>query len=141
MKVTSLYALRQALQTYLTEKLPDVQSLAEMPTVRHPLGAESTVLVIGVQNLRRAEGFLSPSESGLLLEVGLTLTVCHRDSSEECERITGAIEALTTGSDFPFHLLSLQSHSVEFDRTIGAFLMKTECTVCCLLAEGEEATP
>lgn len=140
MKVASLYALWHALRDYLAEKLSGTEVLAAAPTVRHPLCSDQPVLVIGVQSLRHAEQFLDPSD-GILLEIGLTLTVCSRDSSEECEQIAGNLAELATGGDFPFQLLSLQSRAVEFDRTIGAFLAKTECSICCLLSESEEAAP
>ena len=138
MKVTSLFALRESLRQYLAAKLPQAEILAALPAARRPLRGEKPVLVIGVEGLRRSDAFLSPC-SGLLLEVGLSLTVCHPDSSEECEAVTAALAELAADTGFPFHLLALGSAAVEYNRTIGAFLQKTLCTVCCLLSEGESA--
>lgn len=142
MKVTSLFSLRQALREYLAAALPEVSVLAALPSVREPIPVDAALLVLGVKSLRRGEGFLSPADSGLLLEVGLTLTVCHRDSSETCEDVSGRLASLLLRADFPFRLLSLQSGEAEFNRTIGAFTLRTECALCCLLCEdGEGAAP
>lgn len=138
MNVTSLFALRGVLRDYLAVLLPEVEILSALPAARRPVPEGSGALVIGVQSLRRGEALLNSAQDGLLLEVGLTFTACHRDSSEVCEQIADVIASLPLRSDFPFRILSLKIEATEFNRTIGAFLLRSECTVGCLLGSGEE---
>lgn len=139
MRVTSLFALRKALRDYLAVILPEAEILPSLPAARRPVPEGAAALVIGVQSLRRGEALLNPAQDGLLLEVGLTFTICHRDSSEECEQVADVLASLPLRADFPFCILTMQCGAAEFNRTIGAFTLRCECTVACLLSHSEEA--
>ena len=140
--ITSLYDLRQTLAAALAAALPDVEVLPALPTTRCPVPEDKTLLVIGVQSLSRAASLLDPAD-GIVIETGLRLTVFHRTAREECERVTGALAALSLAGGFPFPVLSLASRAAEYSRTLGSFSQATDCTLTCLLAEapGEEAAP
>ena len=73
MQVTSLMDLRQQLAAYLAPLLPESEILYSMPSVRRPLAAEMTTLVLSDHRVKRSEATLGGSP--LLLEVGLRLTV------------------------------------------------------------------
>ena len=93
MTITSLFDLRRQLAVYLGEKMPDCDILPTLPTIRQPLPADGTTLVLTVQKLRRAEGLL-PACGALLLEVTLQVTACHRDDSDACEAALEQLAAL-----------------------------------------------
>ena len=100
MQVTSLFDLRQQLAVYLLPLLGECEILYSMPTVRRPLAAGVTTLVLNDHSVKRSEDTL-PGSTPLLLEVGLRLTALHRDSMEAVEALTDAITALTLRGDFP----------------------------------------
>lgn len=84
MQVTSLFDLRQQLAVYLLPLLGECEILYSMPTVRRPLAAGVTTLVLNDHSVKRSEDTL-PGSTPLLLEVGLRLTALHRDSMEAVE--------------------------------------------------------
>ena len=122
MQVTSLFDLRQQLAVYLLPLLGECEILYSMPTVRRPLAAGVTTLVLNDHSVKRSEDTL-PGSTPLLLEVGLRLTALHRDSMEAVEALTDAVtEWAETG----------------FDRGCGAFARRGLLKVCCELAEAPE---
>ncbi len=139
--ITSLYHLRGTLREALLKALPGVEVLSSLPTVRTPVPQETTLLVIGVQSLSRSAALLDPAD-GLVLEVGLRFTVCHRDDRASCEETTEALAALSLAGELPFPVLRLESGAAEYNRALGAFTQKTDCTLACLLENGSgEVTP
>lgn len=136
MQVTSLMDLRQQLAAYLAPLLPESEILYSMPSVRRPLAAEMTTLVLSDHRVKRSEVTLGGSP--LLLEVGLRLTVLHRDSMEAVETLTDAITALTLRGDFPCGVTGLEWTETGFDRGCGAFARRGLLKVCCALAEAPE---
>lgn len=73
--------------------------------------------------------------SPLLLEVGLRLTVLHRDSMEAVETLSDRLTALTLRGDFPCEASGLEWGEVGFMRGCGAFARQGVLTVYCELAE------
>lgn len=133
MQVTSLIDLRQQLAGYLSPLLPEGEILYSMPSVRRPLAAEMTTLVLSDHRVKRSEATLGGSP--LLLEVGLRLTVLHRDSMEAVETLSDRLTALTLRGDFPCEASSLEWGEVGFMRGCGAFARQGVLTVYCELAE------
>ena len=70
MQVTSLFDLRQQLAVYLLPLLGECEILYSMPTVRRPLAAGVTTLVLNDHSVKRSEDTL-PGSTPLLLAVGL----------------------------------------------------------------------
>lgn len=137
MQVTSLFDLRQQLAVYLLPLLGECEILYSMPTVRRPLAAGVTTLVLNDHSVKRSEDTL-PGNTPLLLEVGLRLTALHRDSMEAVETLTDAITALTLRGDFPCGVTGLEWAETGFDRGCGAFARRGLLKVCCELAEAPE---
>lgn len=133
MQVTSLMDLRQQLAGYLSPLLPEGEILYNMPSVRRPLAAEMTTLVLSDHRVKRSEATLGGSP--LLLEVGLRLTVLHRDSMEAVETLSDRLTALTLRGDFPCEASALEWGEVGFMRGCGAFARQGVLTVYCELAE------
>ena len=133
MQVTSLIDLRQQLAAYLAPLLPESEILYSMPSVRRPLDAEMTTLVLSDHRVKRSEATLGGSP--LLLEVGLRLTVLHRDSMEAVETLSDRLTALTLRGDFPCEASGLEWGEVGFMRGCGAFARQGVLTVYCELAE------
>ena len=96
MQVTSLFDLRQQLAVYLLPLLGECEILYSMPTVRRPLAAGVTTLVLNDHSVKRSEDTL-PGSTPLLLEVGLRLTALHRDSNGPRPALTGGAEPLPAG--------------------------------------------
>lgn len=132
MQVTSLMDLRQQLAAYLAPLLPESEILYSMPSVRRPLAAEMTTLVLSDHRVKRSEATLGGSP---LLEVGLRLTVLHRDSMEAVETLSDRLTALTLRGDFPCEASALEWGEVGFMRGCGAFARQGVLTVYCELAE------
>ena len=109
MRVTSLFDLRQQLAVYLLPLLGGCEILYSMPTVRRPLAAGVTTLVLNDHSVKRSEDTL-PGSRPLLLEVGLRLTALHRDSMEAVETLTDAIPRSRPCS-IPSFLILLASYS------------------------------
>ena len=137
MQVTSLFDLRQQLAVYLLPLLGECEILYSMPTVRRPLAAGVTTLVLNDHSVKRSEDTL-PGSTPLPLEVGLRLTALHRDSMEAVETLTDAITALTLRGDFPCGVTGLEWAEIGFDRGCGAFARRGLLKVCCALAEAPE---
>lgn len=133
MTITSLFDLRRQLAVYLGEKMPDCDILPTLPTIRQPLPADGTTLVLTVQKLRRAEGLL-PACGALLLEVTLQVTACHRDDSDACEAALEQLAALTAGEDFPARVSDFQMEACEFWKSWAAFRQSALLTLYCELA-------
>ena len=133
MQVTSLMDLRQQLAAYLAPLLPESEILYSMPSVRRPLAAEMTTLVLSDHRVKRSEATLGGSL--LLLEVGLRLTVLLRDSMEAVETLSDRLTALTLRGDFPCEASGLEWGEVGFMRGCGAFARQGVLTVYCELAE------
>lgn len=108
-----------------------------MPTVRRPLAAGVTTLVLNDHSVKRSEDTL-PGSRPLLLEVGLRLTALHRDSMEAVETLTDAITTLTLRGDFPCGVAGLEWAEIGFDRGCGAFARRGLLTVYCELWEPPE---
>ena len=89
MTVSSLFDLRGQLAAYLAPHLPGCEILYSMPTVRRPLTPGVTTLVMSAHSVKRSETAL-PGSAPLLLEVGLRLTVLHRESMEAAELLRQA---------------------------------------------------
>ena len=100
MTVSSLFDLRGQLAAYLAPHLPGCEILYSMPTVRRPLTPGVTTLVMSDHSVKRSETAL-PGSTPLLLEVGLRLTVLHRESMEAAELLSGQLSALTARGGFP----------------------------------------
>ena len=133
MQVTSLMDLRQQLAAYLAPLLPEGEILYSMPSVRRPLAAEMTTLVLSDHRVKRSDRTLGGSP--LLLEVGLRLTALHRDSMEAVETLRDRLTALTLRGDFPCEAAGLEWGEVGFLRGCGAFARQGVLTVYCELAE------
>lgn len=133
MQVTSLMDLRQQLAAYLAPLLPEGEILYSMPSVRRPLAAEMTTLVLSDHRVKRSDRTLGGSP--LLLEVGLRLTALHRDSMEAVEALSDRLTALTLRGDFPCEAAGLEWGEVGFLRGCGAFARQGVLTVYCELAE------
>ena len=133
MQVTSLMDLRQQLAAYLAPLLPEGEILYSMPSVRRPLAAEMTTLVLSDHRVKRSDRTLGGSP--LLLEVGLRLTALHRDSMEAVETLSDRLTALTLRGDFPCEAAGLEWGEVGFMRGCGAFARQGVLTVYCELAE------
>ena len=131
------FDLRQQLAVYLLPLLGECEILYSMPTVRRPLAAGVTTLVLNDHSVKRSEDTL-PGSTPLLLEVGLRLTALHRDSMEAVETLTDAITALTLRGDFPCGVTGLEWAEIGFDRGCGAFARRGLLKVCCALAEAPE---
>ena len=61
MQVTSLMDLRQQLAGYLSPLLPEGEILYSMPSVRRPLAAAMTTLVLSDQRVKRREATVGGS--------------------------------------------------------------------------------
>ena len=105
-----------------------------MPTVRRPLTPGVTTLVMSDHSVKRSETALSGS-APLLLEVGLRLTVLHRESMEAAELLSERLSALTARGDFPCGVAGLTWAETGFLRGCGAFGRRGLLTVYCTLAE------
>ena len=123
MQVTRLFDLRQQLAVYLLPLLGECEILYSMPTVRRPLAAGVTTLVLNDHSVKRSEDTL-PGSTPLLLEV--------------VETLTDAITALTLRGDFPCGVTGLEWAETGFDRGCGAFARRGLLKVCCALAEAPE---
>ena len=134
MTVSSLFDLRGQLAAYLAPHLPGCEILYSMPTVRRPLAPGVTTLVISDHSVKRSETAL-PGSAPLLLEVGLRLTVLHRESMEAAELLSGQLSALTARGDFPCGVAGLTWAETGFLRGCGAFGRRGLLTVYCTLAE------
>ena len=134
MTVSSLFDLRGQLAAYLAPHLPGCEILYSMPTVRRPLTPGVTTLVMSDHSVKRSETAL-PGSVPLLLEVGLRLTVLHRDSMEAVETLSDRLTALTLRGDFPCEASGLEWGKVGFMRGCGAFARQGVLTVYCELAE------
>ena len=119
MQVTSLFDLRQQLAVYLLPLLGECEILYSMPTVRRPLAAGVTTLVLNDHSVKRSEDTLP-------------------DSMEAVETLTDAVTALTLRGDFPCGVTGLEWAETGFDRGCGTFARRGLLKVCCELAEAPE---
>ena len=119
MTVSSLFDLRGQLAAYLAPHLPGCEILYSMPTVRRPLTPGVTTLVMSDHSVKRSETAL-PGSAPLLLEVGLRLTVLHRESMEAAELLSEQLSALTARGEFPCGVAGLTWAETGYLRGCGA---------------------